>query len=70
MPASSVSALPRETRREPSAISEDLKVGYDPSRSRPRTGEADPDARKKLLWVALVVLVLVVAVILGALRPR
>jgi hypothetical protein len=33
-----------------------------------RRGGADPDARRKLLWVALAVLILVVLVVLGALR--
>lgn len=35
---------------------------------RGRHGGADPDARRKLLWVGLAVLILVVLVVLGALR--
>jgi hypothetical protein len=56
--------LPRDDEAQP----EPLTVAYTPTRSRRRTGGADPDARKKLLWVGLVVLVLVVLVIVGALR--
>lgn len=47
---------------------EPLTVAYTPTRSGRRTSGADPDARKKLLWVGLVVLVLIVLVIVGALR--
>jgi hypothetical protein len=43
-------------------------VGHTPTRPGRRRGGADPDARRKLMWVGLVVLVLVVLVILGALR--
>ena len=57
-------AMPDEGASQP----EPLTVAYTPTRSRRRTGGADPDARKKLLWVGLVVLVLVVLVIVGALR--
>lgn len=39
-----------------------------PVRRRGRKGGADPDARRKLLWVGLAVLILVVLVVLGALR--
>ena len=39
-----------------------------PSSRRNRRGGADPDARRKLLWVGLAVLILVVLVVLGALR--
>jgi hypothetical protein len=39
-----------------------------PGSRRGRRGGADPDARRKLLWVGLAVLILVVLVVLGALR--
>lgn len=39
-----------------------------PSNRRGRRGGADPDARRKLLWVGLAVLILIVLVVLGALR--
>lgn len=48
---------------------EPLTVAYTPTRSRRHGSGADPDARKKLLWVVLTVVVLAALVILGALRP-
>ncbi len=52
----------------PEAEPADPVSGVPPARRRGRKGGADPDARRKLLWVGLAVLILVVLVVLGALR--
>jgi hypothetical protein len=61
-----------ETRTDPlsdvhSPEAEGSPVAAAPARARRGHRGADPDARKKLLWVALAVLILVVLVVLGAL---
>lgn len=52
----------------PEAESADLTSTVPSAKRRGRRGGADPDARRKLLWVGLAVLILVVLVVLGALR--
>ena len=59
---------PDDTEDETAVAPEPLTAEYAPSRSGPRRGGADPHARRKLIWVGFVVLVLVVLVVLGALR--